>query len=294
MLQVGWRGLTRHSGCVLPHDGHVHTQFSWDASRGDMAATCARAAQIGLTCLAFTEHVDLAPSTKSWDALPEHVRGHLGEGGRFLADPLDVDAYLAEVDRCRSAFPGLRILTGIELGEGHRHPGAVRDLLARAGGFDRIVGSVHTLEDLRGPGYLEAGDGYAQRTPVQVVRDYLAEVALMAASDAPFEVLGHVDYPLRHWPRGAGPVPWEDFEDDARAALAALAASGRTMEVNTRLPMSETFVDWWRDAGGQAVVFGSDAHRPEDLAHAFVETAAMVAEHGFRPGATPYEHWGRA
>ncbi len=279
---------------MLPLDGHVHTQFSWDASRGDMAATCVRAAAIGLTSLAFTEHVDLAPSTKSWDALPEHVRGHLGEGGRFLADPLDVEAYLAEVDRCRSAFPDLRILTGIELGEGHRHPDAVCDLIARAGGFDRVVGSVHTLEDLHAPGHLEAGDGYSQRPPVQVVHDYLAEVAVMAASDAPFEVLGHVDYPLRHWPASAGHVPWEAFEDDARAALEVLAGSGRAMEVNTRLPMSETFVRWWHDAGGGSVVFGSDAHRPEDLAHAFVETAAMVAAHGFRPGETPYEHWGRA
>lgn len=51
---------------------------------------------------------------------------------------------------------------------------------------------------------------------------------------------------------------------------------------------------WWHDAGGEAVVFGSDAHRPDDLAHAFVETATMVTEHGFRPGTTPYEHWGRA
>lgn len=179
---------------MLPHDGHVHSQFSWDASSGDMAATCARAVQIGLASLAFTEHVDLAPWNTSWDAVPGGCRGHL-EHGRFMSGSLEVAAYLGEVDRCRQAFPDLRILSGIELGEGHRHPGAVADLVALAegfGGLDRIVGSVHTLDDPAAPGRVGAGDLYAQRLPVQVVRDYLAEVATMAASDAPFEVLGHV------------------------------------------------------------------------------------------------------
>ena len=39
---------------MLPADGHVHSQFSWDAPSGDMHATCARAVQIGLPALAFT------------------------------------------------------------------------------------------------------------------------------------------------------------------------------------------------------------------------------------------------
>jgi histidinol-phosphatase (PHP family) len=58
----------------------------------------------------------------------------------------------------------------------------------------------------------------------------------MAASDTPFEVLGHIDYPLRFWPRQAGPVPWSVLREAFDAALAALAGSGRALEVNTRLP----------------------------------------------------------
>ena len=45
----------------LPADGHVHTEFSWDADRGDMNATCARAVALGLPVVAFTEHVDFTP-----------------------------------------------------------------------------------------------------------------------------------------------------------------------------------------------------------------------------------------
>lgn len=120
------------------------------------------------------------------------------------------------------------------------------------------------------------------------------EVRAMSLSDAPFEVLGHIDYPLRTWPASAGAVPWAVLEDDFRAALETTAASGRALEVNTRLPLAAALLDWWYQAGGTSVVSGSDAHRPDDLARDFTETAAMVAAHGYRPGPTPYEHWRRS
>lgn len=287
----------------------MHSQFSWDATTvGDMHGTCARAVAIGLRSLAFTEHVDLTPWALHGRALPAHYTGHVDEHGRFLAQPLAIAAYLEEIDRCRRAFPDLRILSGVELSEPHRHPGAVPDLLAAAGvsdtgDLDRVIGSVHALADLStggptpassGSAAVEVVDAFEQRAPVDVVVAYLEEVAALARSDASFAVLGHIDYPLRAWPEAGGPVPWPELEDAFRAALEALAGSGRALEVNTRLPLSPRVVTWWHKAGGQAVVFGSDAHRPEDLAHDFAETAAMVQAHGFRPGAVPYEFWGRA
>lgn len=158
---------------MLPQDGHVHSQFSWDAAAGDMEATCARAAAIGLRSLAFTEHVDFTRWARQGEPLPEHYRGHVDVDGRFLADPLQVDAYLDCIQRCRDRFPGLRILTGIELSEGHWHPEATRAVLA-AGSFARVLGSVHALADVRtdsaAAAYVELGTAYLQRRPVDVVR----------------------------------------------------------------------------------------------------------------------------
>ena len=124
---------------MLPADGHVHSQFSWDAPQGDMHATCARAVAIGLPALAFTEHVDLTAWSLHERPVPSRYRGSLDEHGRFLGSPLEVDAYLEEVDRCRHLFPDLRIWSGIELSEGHWHPGAVTDLMS-AVGPQRVVG----------------------------------------------------------------------------------------------------------------------------------------------------------
>ena len=161
---------------MLPADGHVHSQFSWDAPQGDMHATCARAVAIGLPALAFTEHVDLTAWSLHERSVPSEYRGSFDEHGRFLGSPLQVDAYLEEVDRCRRAFPGLRIWSGIELSEGHWHPAAATELMSAARP-ERVVGSVHALADQHpaaAPGdHVEVSDAYAQREPVEVVRAYL-------------------------------------------------------------------------------------------------------------------------
>ena len=43
---------------TLPADSHVHSEWSWDAARGSMAGACARAVELGLPAVAFTDHAD--------------------------------------------------------------------------------------------------------------------------------------------------------------------------------------------------------------------------------------------
>jgi histidinol-phosphatase (PHP family) len=52
-------------------------------------------------------------------------------------------------------------------------------------------------------------------------------------------------------------------------------------------------VRWWHEEGGRAVTFGSDAHQPAKVAHAFTEAAAMAEAHGFRPAAKLVDPWPR-
>ena len=133
---------------MLPPDGHVHTEWSWDAAAGSMERSCARAVALGLPSIAFTEHADFTgwvvdPGTRA--RMQPRNAARIGPDGRFRPPPLDAAAYLACVQRCREAFPGLRILSGTELGEPHWHEEQVKTLLA-AGTFDRVLGSVHSLE----------------------------------------------------------------------------------------------------------------------------------------------------
>ena len=159
------------------------------------------------------------------------------------------------MQRCGDRFPGLRILSGTELGEPHWHEDEVKALLG-TGTFDRVLGSVHSLE-LDATRLVDLLFDRAE--PAYLIRAYLSETLRLAESTAPFAVLAHIDYPVRHWPKEAGPFDATGFEDEYRAVLAALARSGRALEVNTRVPLPAVIVRWWYEAGGEALVFGSDA-----------------------------------
>lgn len=275
---------------MLPADSHVHSEWSWDAIAGDMAATCARAEAIGLPSVAFTEHVDLTPSTITADevaVIQPHARGWLRPSGEFVPPELDVAGYLQCVDRCRERFPGLRIRAGIEMSEPHRHPERLAGLLD-GDRFDRVLGSVHAVRTDLGNRPLDLA--FHDR-PVEVVMgEYLAEIRSLAASDAPFQVLAHIDYPARYWPGVFAPA---DFEDDLRSTLEALAASGRALEINTRVPLAAEIIGWWAQSGGETVSFGSDAHRPDAVGHGFREAAALAEAAGFRADEVPGDLWHR-
>lgn len=285
---------TDRTAAPLPADGHVHTQFSYDTLTGDMEATCARAVELGLPAVAFTEHAERTGTTVLPHEVPfysEHLQPLIAEGGGvFTAPPLDLDGYLESVARCRDRFPGLRILTGVELGEPHWHDDWSADLV-KAGGFERVLGSLHSMQ-ARG-GFADVGALLHESDPLGVVRAYLAELEQLAGSTSHFDVLAHVDFPLRYLPESVRPFDPAVVEQEYRAALAALARSGRAMEVNTSLPLAEPILRWWVDVGGREVTFGSDAHSPGSLARRFAEVRAMVEGAGFRPAADPAAPWRR-
>ena len=83
---------------------------------------------------------------------------------------------------------------------------------------------------------------FPDRPALDVVRDYLAEVLRLVESPAPFHILAHVDYAVRYWPAAAGPFGPVAVEDELRAVLRALAASGRALEINTKLPLAPQIV----------------------------------------------------
>ena len=277
----------------LPADSHVHSEWSWDAPAGSMERSCARAIELGLPAVAFTEHADYT----RWAPLPgdpdeyELLKPYADEDGMLTPPRLDVDGYLESLSRCRDRFPGLRIISGVEIGEPHRHSALAAELLA-SGEFDRVLGSLHSMPV--GDRFVEPGSLYRHRPAADVLRDYLAEIPSLIAGFTSFGVLAHIDYAVRYWPPTAEPFEPKAFEDEFRHALRALADSGRALEVNTVVPLDPQIVAWWTDEGGEAVTFGSDAHEPTGLSRGFSDAAAMVEGHGFRPGRHPQDCWTRS
>ena len=276
-------GLAGHH---LPADNHVHSQWSHDTGpRASMAAACARAVELGLPAVAFTEHLDFT----EWG--PDDAISGTGirPNDQWGPRPLDVDGYLWCLEECRHRFPSLRIWSGVEAGEPHLFAGSAAAVLS-SGRFDRVLGSVHTLPS---GGRLVYARALLRREPARVLmRRYFAEVVAMIEGSDLFEVLAHLDYPRRYWPEAAGRYQETDFEEEYRAVLWALASSGRVLELNTASPLvSVSLLRWWREEGGTALSFGSDAHLPGYVGERFREAASLAEAAGFRPGRDRFDFW---
>lgn len=252
-----------------------------------MDRACARAVELGVPAVAFTEHVEFT-SCLPGDALA--VDDPVLDWWSAI-QPLDVAGYFACVSECRERYPDLRITAGIETGEPHLFADSVRRVLS-SGPFHRVLGSLHAI--VYG-GRLTGIDRllYAH-DPDTIMRTYFRELVTMIENSDVFGVLAHVDYPRRYWPAGTDAYRETDFEDEYRAVFRALAGTGRALELNTKSPLaSVTLLDWWRDSGGTAVSFGSDAHRPWLVGTRFALAVDIVEAAGFRPGRDPADFWHR-
>jgi histidinol-phosphatase (PHP family) len=276
----------------LPADQHVHTQWSLDAPSGSMRQACARAVELGLPAVTFTDHADLTTLVVSDDAAAyiQAIGGRVIDG-IFEPPPLEVAGYLDCVAQCRREFGSLRVRAGVELGDPHLHPQRARALADS--GFDLIVGSVHSLR--RPAGFADAADRYADVPDAEVIREYLAELTTMIEASAAFDVLAHINYAARYWPGRRGAYSSADFEEEYRTALRALAQSGRALEINTSgwLPLDARLLRWWHAEGGTTVSFGSDAHDPVSIGREFASAAAMAQAAGFGPDRDTSGLWAR-
>lgn len=282
---------------MLTADSHVHSEWSWDTggpgsdARGTMVATCERAVRIGLPALIFTEHFDFDDTWRAGaEEFPVSNREHINADGYLIPPLLDVEGYFDAIAQCRSQFPQLRILTGVEFGQPHLFEARARELVD-LGRFDRINGSLHTLPV--GQDRAEPITLYRSWSPEDVVWAYLEEVPRVVAGSDAFEVFTHIDYAVRHWPTDQkGPFDPRRFEEGFRFAMRVIASSGRALEMNTRR-LTSWIPQWWKEEGGRAVSFGSDAHVPQALAYGFPEAQHMLEQLGFRPGPEPEHLWTR-
>lgn len=276
---------------MLPPDDHVHSEWSWDTTAGSMDLTCRRAVELGVPSVAFTDHADFAPRVlTAASEVPDRLLPLVRDG--LLRPPeLDVSGYLAALEECREAYPQLRIHSGVELSEPHWHVDEAAGLLVE-GGFERVLASVHSVRV--GGGYADVSSRFDDQSPYDVVRDYLLEATAMVEGFGNFQVLAHIDFPVRYWPHTeTAPYDPRRHEDEHRRLLRALVASDRVLEVNTRVPLHPQVLAWWRQDGGRALTFASDAHRPEALAAGFAEAVRVARAAGFRPGPDPHGFWVR-
>lgn len=247
-------------------DYHCHSSFSNDAEF-PMEAMVQGALAAGLKEMAFTDHVDYEYADPSMHFDIAH------------------DAYRAEISRLRALYSDrITLRHGLELGL-QPHLAAEYSRLVAEQQPDFVLCSIHTCRQLD----LYRGDFYRDRTPAQAWADYLEELLTIVDRFQAFNVVGHLDI-LRRYDAGAAAYPKAPLKEGFMTLFRQLAAVGKGLEVNTSgyrnpeempLPGWE-LLSWYKEAGGEILTLGSDAHSPDVLAYRFPETVERLKALGFR------------
>lgn len=226
------------------YEYHTHTTNSPD-SRVRMREYCEKAVAIGISEVAFTDHIDHDPA--------ERTRGH-----NKYPD------YMADIAACREAFGDrLTIMAAAEVDWNRTTAPAVADYLADKP-FDFIICSIHWIDGE----YL--GVRAMKHPSVDTYRQYLDEIEALVTAEEFFHVIGHFDLGKRyHTVNGRIDI------DANRAQLGrifdAMAARGKGFDLNTsavrtaaREPMpGPDILRLFREHGGEHVTIGSDTHTLE-------------------------------
>lgn len=242
-------------------DYHVHSTCSGDG-KASIEEMCARAVELGITEIAFTEHLVYNPADICF--------------GTF-----DLDSYRSQIEAARRKFGGLTILTGLEFCDPHVYPDELAE--ARSWGLDIILGSVHWVGDA-----MISVDSFAGLDVMETYHQYFDEV-LKAVKVGGFDILAHFDLVKRFGARYVGRFRLDPFREQVTAILEIMIERGIGMELNTsglRHPCGEMFpgretLRLYRKLGGKLITIGSDAHRIEQLGYGLEDGLALLRDVGF-------------
>ncbi len=244
-------------------DYQVHSFRSHDG-KASIEDQCARAVDIGLDELGFSEHKDFDPDD------PE-------------VDYFDYDAYMVEIEAARAKWGDrLKIRAGVEIDYQKWFEDKIGSYI-ESHAFDFVIGSVHYVDRkmLMTPEY------NADRTAHQAYHDYFKAVQDSISSGL-FDILGHLEYANRR-----GIAAWraynpENYRPELESLFQTLISSKTPLEINTAglhqglgitYPTSET-VSMYAALGGHYLSLASDAHHPDQLAHRYAQAAQTALSLG--------------
>ncbi len=260
--------LTDRQARDLPLDAHLHTDLSPD-STVPVDEYARQAVERGIPEIAITDHVDFDP------AAPAFAHTTFAQRERVVRDAA-----------ARWADRGVAIRFGVEVTWDRRWADDIAAWL-RAHPHDFVIGSVHVYRD--SPYAADRVAAFVAGKDLRaIVAPYFEEVEAGARSGL-FDAMGHIDFVKRYLAPHVTAADLATAPELYEPILAALVASGTSLEVNTsglRQAAAELYpgpaiVARYRELGGRAVSVGSDAHRPEAFAWALDDGYAAAAAAGF-------------
>ena len=244
-------------------DYQTHSYRSHDG-RASILEHCKQAVEIGLDELGLSEHKDFDPDDP-------------------MSDYFDYDSYMTEIEIARRQFSGrLKILAGVEIDYQVWFEDKIANYLDLHK-FDFVIGSVHYVDKLM----LMTPEYNLNRTKKTAYSDYFQAVGNSVQSGK-FDIVGHLEYANRRGVSSWGEYSTGDYEDSSTALFKLMIEKSIPLEINTAglhqnlgitYPCSETVALYGR-LGGRLLSIASDAHHPDQLAHAYSTAANLAIQNG--------------
>ncbi|MDQ0112767.1 histidinol-phosphatase HisJ [Paenibacillus harenae] len=268
-------------------DGHTHSHFCRHGSDIDLKHYLQKAEALGFSRYTVSEHPPLPEGWLKDTSLMQSLAMNAEE----------LPAYIACVERLKSEFDGrLEVTIGLELDYLYGDETFTERIVSDwHGKLDDVILSVHYLPGRRGmrcidytPADFRQGLLAYYGTMEKVVNEYYDHVELAIDSAAGWPVrtrLGHVNL-IEKFRLLLPGIDARQSEERLRNMIPKLAAAGIGIDVNTAGMRKSTCLkpyapEWFvREclSRGIACVFGSDAHRPEDIGSGWDWYAATIAE----------------
>lgn len=256
-------------------DCHTHSVCSPD-SEIPMVQMAQKAVEYGLTHLTLTDHCDLLSiegvPTPNYDWAPV-----LKERKSML------DAFGTRID----------LPMGVELGMGFLFPEAARAILSQPG-LDFVIGSAHNLSREAGGRDFFLLDYTTLEDCYKALDNYFQSMLALAAAPELYDVVGHIIYPLRYMKGEYPEAPSTDrYRDEIFEICRRAAEAGKGIEINTW--KGQSLEPWipvlklFKEAGGEIVTVGSDAHAPAPVGRGIKEAYQIMQDCGFRYAAVYHE-----
>ena len=248
---------------MILYDMHIHSRFSFD-SEIEPEDAAEKAISLGLSGIAFTDHLDV----------------------NYTADGSDVyydfGEYLEKISAVRSKYEGkLDVITAVEVG---LQPHVVDENVRRLQGyeFDYKIGSTHLISRI------DPYDGTyfkVETAKEHGYRRYLNEMIKNIKLYHDYCALGHFDYLVRYGDFADNTMYYSDFPEEFDEIVRLIVEYGIALEVNTRsydlTPMDIRVLKRYKEAGGETVVIGSDAHDTGRIGKNFLSAVELIKHCGF-------------
>lgn len=239
-------------------DYHIHTKLCKHAS-GEMEEYVQVAISKGISEIAFTDHIPLPDNFDLAHRMSENETVY----------------YFEEIERLREKYKEINIIRGIEADFYDGFEKYIEDFIDKYA-VELVLLSVHFIRDW--PENNWAFSYYFPDRPLsQVYSDYLQAI-LRGIKTGLFDVVSHLDlikspdYPIL-----------STNKDEVAAILGEAKQQNMAIELNTsglRKDINEMYPDYQllpmlNDTGNE-IVFGSDAHKPEQVGFYFSELEEIV------------------